>query len=236
MTKPFTGAIGEGRKKPGQIHVNQTHLFMVIIIGNQKGGAGKSTLTVLLANYLTDTKGCTVTVLDMDYQQSISQKFEKAKILENEEPYQVLAYWLRDFPLMEGTIRQNPKDIVLIDLPGKLDDDGLIGVFKAADIAVCPFSYDEFSFESTVPFALVLKKINPKVQVLFVPNRIKANVKYEIKVDVNEQLEQIGFVTGPIGDRIDFQRINTFQTPIAVQAVIVPVFEQIYRDYIQPHL
>ncbi|HEY4194955.1 MAG TPA: division plane positioning ATPase MipZ [Mucilaginibacter sp.] len=26
---------------------------MVIIIGNQKGGAGKSTLTLLLANYLT---------------------------------------------------------------------------------------------------------------------------------------------------------------------------------------
>jgi len=209
---------------------------MVIIIGNQKGGAGKSTLALLLANYLTDTKGCTVTVLDMDYQQSISQKFEKAKILENEEPYQVLAYGLRDFPLMESTIRQNPKDIVLIDLPGKLDDDGLIRVFKAANVAVCPFSYDEFSFESTVPFALVLKKINPNVQVLFVPNRIKANVKYEIRIEVNEQLAQIGFVTAPIGDRIDFQRINTFQTPIAVQAVIVPVFEQIYLDYIQPHL
>jgi len=209
---------------------------MVIIIGNQKGGAGKSTLTLLLANYLTDTKGCTVTVLDMDYQQSISQKFEKAKILENDEPYQVLAYNLHDFPQMESTIKKNPKDIVLIDLPGKLDDDGLIRVFKAADIAICPFSYDEFSFESTVPFALVLKKINPKVQVLFVPNRIKANVRYEIKEEVNEQLNQIGMVTAAIGDRIDFQRINTFQMSVAVQAVIVPVFEKLYRDHIQPNL
>ena len=41
---------------------------MVIIIGNQKGGAGKSTLTLLLANYLTQNKKCKVTVLDMDYQ------------------------------------------------------------------------------------------------------------------------------------------------------------------------
>jgi len=209
---------------------------MVIIIGNQKGGAGKSTLTVLLANYLTGTKDCTVTVLDMDYQQSISQKFEKAKILENEEPYQVLAYSLHDFPQMEGTIKKNPKDIVLIDLPGKLDDDGLIRVFKAADIAICPFSYDEFSFESTVPFALVLQKINPDVKVLFVPNRIKANVRYDIKEDVNAALSQIGLVTAAIGDRVDFQRINTFQTSIAVQAVIVPVFEQLYRDHIQPNL
>ncbi|MBS1526123.1 MAG: ParA family protein [Bacteroidetes bacterium] len=206
---------------------------MVIIIGNQKGGAGKSTVALLLANYLTGTKSCKVTVLDMDYQQSISQKFEKAKILENEEPYEVLAYSLQHFPMMEQTIRQNPKDIVLIDLPGKLDDDGLIRVFKAADIAICPFSYDEFSFESTVPFALVLKKINPKVQVLFIPNRIKANVRYETKTEVNTQLNQIGLVMAAIPDRIDFQRTNTFQTPVAIQAILVPVFEPLYDNFIK---
>ena len=209
---------------------------MVIIIGNQKGGAGKSTLTILLANYLTEIRGCNVTVLDMDYQQSIFQKFEKAKILENGEPYQVLDYSLQDFPKLSGTIKNNPKDIVLIDLPGRLDDDGLIKVFQAADVAICPFSYDEFSFESTVPFALVLKKIKPDVQVLFVPNRIKANVRYEIREEVNEQLNQIGIVTSPIGDRIDFQRINTYQTPLAVQAVIMPVFEQIFCNHIQPKI
>jgi len=209
---------------------------MVIIIGNQKGGAGKSTLTLLLANYLTLARQCKVTVLDMDYQQSISQKFEKAKILENTEPYEVLAYGLTDFAELEATIKRNPKEIVLIDLPGKLDDDGLIRVFKAADMAVCPFSYDEFTFESTVPFALVLKKINPEVYLLFVPNRIKANVKYEIKSEVDEQLGLIGMVTAIIPDRIDFQRVSTFQTPLAVHAVIAPVFSFIYQNYIQPRL
>ncbi|MDR2269534.1 MAG: ParA family protein, partial [Sphingobacterium sp.] len=59
---------------------------MVVLIGNQKGGAGKSTLTLLLANYLTSVHHRKVTVLDMDYQQSISSKHEKAKILENEDP------------------------------------------------------------------------------------------------------------------------------------------------------
>jgi chromosome partitioning protein len=209
---------------------------MVIIIGNQKGGAGKSTLTLLLANYLTQNKKCKVTVLDMDYQQSISQKFEKAKILENAEPYEVLAFGLADFPMMAGTIRDNPKDIVLIDLPGKLDDDGLIGVFKSAQVAICPFAYDEFSFESTIPFALVLKKINPEVHLLFVPNRIKANVKYEIKADVNEQLNQLGHVTEAIADRIDLQRTNTLQTPINVQALLLPVFDRVFREFIQPYL
>jgi chromosome partitioning protein len=70
---------------------------MVIIIGNQKGGAGKSTLTLLLANYLTQARQRPVTVIDMDYQQSLAQKFERAKVLENAEPYAVVALALDQF-------------------------------------------------------------------------------------------------------------------------------------------
>ena len=209
---------------------------MVIIIGNQKGGAGKSTLTLLLANYLAFVKECKVTVLDMDYQQSIAQKFEKAKILENAEPYQVLAYSLQEFPEMEATIKNNPKEIVLIDLPGKLDDDGLIRVFLSAQVAICPFSYDEFTFESTIPFALVLQKINPEVKIVFIPNRIKAKVKYETQQDIDEQLSLIGQVMPVIPDRIDFQRVSTFQTPLAVHSVVKPVFDSIYKQFIEPRL
>jgi len=208
---------------------------MVIIIGNQKGGAGKSTLTLLLANYLTLTKKCKVIVIDMDYQQSISQKYEKAKILENKEPYEVIEASLEHYPAMSETIKESPKDIILIDLPGKLDDDGLIEVFKSAHLVICPFAYDEFSFESTVFFSLVLRKINPDVSIAYVPNRIKANVKYEIQLEVDEQLANFGKITTPIPDRVDFQRTNTFQTPLSVYPLIIPVFEEIYKDHIKKH-
>jgi chromosome partitioning protein len=206
---------------------------MVIIIGNQKGGAGKSTLTLLLANFLSQVKKWTVTVIDMDYQQSISQKYEKAKILENREPYEVVAAGLEHFPAMMEDIKERPADIVLIDLPGKLDDDGLIQVFKSADLVICPFSYDEFSFESTVFFSLVLRKINGDVPIIYVPNRIKANVKYEIQADIHQQLSNFGNVSPPIPDRIDCQRVSTFQTPLSLYPVIIPVFEQIYSAHIK---
>jgi chromosome partitioning protein len=207
---------------------------MVIIIGNQKGGAGKSTLTLLLANFLTRVKQRRVTVIDLDYQQSIAQKYLKAKVLENKEPYEVVATSLERFPTMEETIKSNPQEIVLIDLPGKLDDDGLFRVFKLADLVICPFAYDEFSFDSSVLFSVVLRKINPGVAICYIPNRVKANVRYEIQADVNEQLNHFGLVTAPIPDRIDFQRTNTFQTPLSVLPVISPVFEQIYSTHIQP--
>jgi len=201
---------------------------MICLFGNQKGGVGKSTLTVLSGNYLSLAKDWPVTIIDMDYQQSISQKFEKAKVLENKEPYDVLPASLESFPPLIPVLTKNKKDAVLIDLPGKLDDDGLIPVFKSADLVVCPFAYDEFTFESTVLFTVVLKKVNPNVEMVFIPNRIKANVKFEIMTEVNEQLSKFGKITAMIPDRIDFQRITTFQTPLSLYGIITPVFEEIF--------
>ena len=206
---------------------------MVIIIGNQKGGAGKSTLTLLLANYLAESRQKPVTVIDMDYQQSLVQKFDRAKVLENAEPYAVHAMALDQFPKRKKEFKDNAEVLFLIDLPGKLDDDGLIEVFKAADLAICPFSYDEFTFESTVFFSLVLKRIKPALTIVYVPNRVKANVKYEIMTDVNEQLALLGEVTDGIPDRIDFQRATTYQTPDAVAPLLLPVFDHIYKKHLE---
>lgn len=204
---------------------------MIILIGNQKGGAGKSTLTLLLANYLTAEKNCKVTVLDMDYQQSLVQKFQRAKLLENAERYQVVAASLEQFSGLYPLLQENPEDLVLIDLPGKLDDDGLIAVFQAADLVICPFGYDEFSFKSTVLFAVVLNKINPEIDIAFVPNRVKANARYEIREEVNEQLRKFGSVTAAIPDRVDFQRVSTFATPEGVVPVVQPVLDQLFITY-----
>jgi len=204
---------------------------MIILIGNQKGGAGKSTVTLLFANYLTQAKNKSVTIIDFDYQQSIAQKYERAKLLENTEPYTVVAASLEHFPGMKNIMCNDKAQIVLVDLPGKLDDDGLIAVFEAADLVICPFSYDEFSFESTILFSVVLRKINAQVPLVYVPNRVKANVKYETQEDVNGQLAKLGVVTSPLPDRIDFQRVTTFATPLAILPVVLSAFDSIYKQH-----
>jgi chromosome partitioning protein len=203
---------------------------MITIIGNQKGGVGKSTLAVLAANYITIARKSKASIIDMDYQQSISQKFDKAKILENEEPYEVVPSTLESFPIVYNVLNQNADRAILIDLPGKLDDDGLLPVFESADLVICPFAYDEFTYQSTVLFTVVLKKVNPRVEVVFVPNRIKANAKFEIMNEVNAQLQKLGKITTPIPDRVDFHRITTFHTPVSLIPVIYPVFEEIFAE------
>lgn len=203
---------------------------MVIIIGNQKGGAGKSTLTLLLANFLTQVKNIKVTVVDMDYQQSLAQKYEKSKVLENVAPYEVIAAGLEHFPVINRLMSEKPREVLLIDLPGKLDDDGLIPIFKAADLVICPFAYDEFSYESTILFSVVLRQINQASVIYYVPNRVKANVRYETQMDVNAQLLKIGKLAPAVPDRIDFQRTNTFMTPLAVLPLVLNAFEPLYEE------
>mgnify|MGYP003574981134 CR=1 FL=1 len=205
---------------------------MVILIGNQKGGAGKSTLTLLFANYLTQVKKRKVTVLDMDYQQSISSKAEKAKILENEPLYEVVPADLKIFPSLNAALAGRQGEIILIDLPGKMDDDGLLPVFAAADVVVCPFAYDEFSVDSTVLFAMVLRKINERAPFIFIPNRIKNTVRYETRHEIEHVLQRFGVISGGIADRVDFQRISTFHTPLILMPVVLPVLDKIYKQYL----
>ncbi|MCT1531364.1 ParA family protein [Sphingobacterium daejeonense] len=205
---------------------------MVILIGNQKGGAGKSTLTLLLANYLTAKHGRKVTVLDMDYQQSVSAKYEKAKVLENEAPYEVIPADLAHFPMLLKVLTKNPGEIVLIDLPGKMDDDGLIPVILSGDLILCPFNYDEFSVDSTLLFAMVAGKINNRAPIVFIPNRIKTTVRYNTRVEVDKVMANFGAVTPGIADRIDFQRVDTIHTPAIVLPVVLPVLDIIYTTHL----
>lgn len=209
---------------------------MVILIGNQKGGAGKSTLTLLLANYLTTAQKRKVTVLDMDYQQSVSAKYEKARVLENDPPYDVIPADLTHFPMLLQVLTENPEETVLIDLPGKMDDDGLIPVILSGELILCPFNYDEFSVDSTLLFAMVAGKINNQAPIVFVPNRIKATVRYDTRKEVDKVLSKFGRVTPGIADRIDFQRVDTLHTPAIVLPAVLPLLDLIYGTYINKEL
>ncbi|WP_428330356.1 ParA family protein [Mucilaginibacter sp.] len=205
---------------------------MIILIGNQKGGAGKSTLTLLLANYLTTVHQHKVTILDMDYQQSIAAKAEKAKILENEPLYEVVPVDLSQFPDLLHVILNNKQDIAILDMPGKMDDDGLIPALGAADIVLCPFAYDEFTVDSTLLFAMVVRQINNRAPLIFIPNRIKQTVKYETQTEVEKVIREFGVIIPAIPDRIDFQRVSTFQTPLILYPVILPTLKLLYEQYL----
>ena len=205
---------------------------MIILIGNQKGGTGKSTLTLLMANYLTQVKKRLLTVVDMDEQQHLLAKAQRAMILENKPAYPIFGT-LNAAQLLSGAapLPDRPREIVLIDMASKLSDDQ-ISLIARADMICCPFAYDEFSMPPTLLFALVCRKINPGLPFVFIPNRIKGSVSYGTKLESDKALQAFGGVTPGLADKVDFQRITTFHTPNALHALAFPVLDLIYEHYI----
>lgn len=267
---------------------------MKILIANQKGGAGKSTLCILFANYLAIEKKEEVLILDMDFQASVHEKWEtdwevyrnniraqvyneivnavgvrddlssspKSKLtdeylgqliekykieypdiegykplldgdsLEETRPYQVVKQDMEDYLTIKPLLAKYEDGHVIIDLPGKMDDDNLVGVYQDADLIIVPTGYDQMTNVATLTFAQVVNAINPNARVVFIPNRIKAGVKYELKADVHKYLKPFGIITEEVKDSVMFQRINTYSMGQEILDNIQPVFEQIYTKYL----
>jgi chromosome partitioning protein len=202
---------------------------MKIVFGNQKGGVGKSTLCVMLANYLTLIKKKDVLIMDMDFQKTIEEHRQGDNALfNNEMPYEILPIETTDYLHYAQQI-ENDGTIVIIDLPGRLDDDSLIPILKDADFVICPFQYEKYAFGSTLTFAEIVKHFDPDKRIFFVPNKFNNSVSYgELKSKADATLSVLGSVTKPISQRVTLTRINTYQITEEQKKIVEDVFDFIY--------
>lgn len=208
---------------------------MNIVFGNQKGGVGKSTLCIMLANYLALVKKKQVLIIDMDFQKSISEqrKFDLSKnpALAETKPYEVLVMDTEDYPKYAEQLKQL-NDYILIDLPGRLDDETLIPILKEAHYIVCPFAYEIKTVLSTLNFSKFVKFLDKDKAIFFVPNRIKSGTKYEAKEDVDHLLVGMGTTTKGISDRVTLARLSTFEIVEEQKNIVEEVFNFLYEKIV----
>ena len=204
---------------------------MNIVIGNQKGGVGKSTLCILFANYLSLIHETSCMILDLDFQSSISSLWENDRSNFSNPPlYEVLDLELEAFGKIQDKLIEANGHFI-IDLPGKMDDNELVPIYKAANLVLCPFTYDKITFESTLVFAQVIRHLNKNVPIVFLPNRVKAGVRYELKSKVHAVLSRFGTVCPEFSDRVAFQRIDTLTIPEDIDDLVKSVFGSIYNQF-----
>ncbi|MDR0603549.1 MAG: ParA family protein [Bacteroidales bacterium] len=156
---------------------------LVVSFANQKGGVGKSTLTSIFANYLfTEGKkqGLNVAVIDADDRQQTLYRKRQREGGENVESYKIIQISSSD---VKDNIEflQDSYDIILLDLPGNMMQEGVITSYYMIDIYIIPFQPNEFDIDSTAQFYELLqnkiitirKKLNYKTTVAAVMNRVK---------------------------------------------------------------
>jgi chromosome partitioning protein len=154
------------------------------------------------------------------------------EIFDNEPLYEVVQLDLNSFSGIYEKLK-GTDGYVIIDLPGKIDDNNLVLVFEQADLVICPYSYDKLTFESTIVFAQVVRHINAEVPLVFLPNRLKAKVNYLIKSQVNEALSTYGTIAPEIPDRIALQRIDCFTISEQTKSAVSEAYEFMYNSYLQ---
>ena len=145
-----------------------------ISVCNQKGGIGKSTFTVLLADILHYLEGYRVLVVDCDYPQKsiFDQRKRELALLDRSPHYKSLLVrqfgmthreiWpviasspekaLADMDRQLGMLRE-PVDFVLFDLPGTVGTPGVLRTLSAIDRIFVPMKADRYVMESTLAFA-----------------------------------------------------------------------------------
>ena len=140
---------------------------LVVSFVNQKGGAGKSTFTALYSNWLfTEGKksGLRVAVVDCDNQQSTLASAREREMessdKKEEDLYKMLQIKSQAFTSRLETL-QDAYDIILVDLPGNMEQEGVRDVYHTIDVAFVPFKLDEANIDGTLKFWEKFKKVIP---------------------------------------------------------------------------
>lgn len=166
--------------------MRQKTLF--VAFSTQKGGAGKTTFTVLAASYLHYLKDYNIAVVDCDYPQHSIDKMRKrdAQQIETDDAYKKMAYTQfkqmgkKAFPIINSTPEKAIEsandflnsdsrvfDIVFFDLPGTVNSSGVLQSLSNMDYIFTPISADRLVLESSLAFALSVNELlvtNPQIR------------------------------------------------------------------------
>ena len=191
-----------------------------VAFSTQKGGAGKTTLTVAMASYLYYCKGVKVLVVDCDYPQySIDDMRKREKQLMDLSPAfkksvsdTLVKTKLRPFPLLVCPPEEAMKkvreivedsediDVVFFDLPGTVNNHGVVNVVNCMDVVIVPIAADNVVLESSLAFALKLQELlttgRSQIKSLYILwNMVDAREKTDLYDRYEKLFEELGLAT-----------------------------------------
>lgn len=154
---------------------------IIVAFENPKGGVGKSTLTAIFAGYLHivgKEKGLTVGVIDVDDTQNSLGKMRyrnirNEEVKEETDEYEIMSISSAQV-LSQINYLRKAFDIILIDFPGNLKQDGIVQLLHRVDVIIIPFEANEMVIADTIDF---FKNIYKPIIKTRLDNGFKTSVK-----------------------------------------------------------
>jgi len=179
---------------------------VLVAMSNQKGGVGKTAVTVLVASYLHYVINKNVAVVDCDtLQHSVSHMRKRdSQTVEKTDEYKqlMMLQWekikKKAYTVIESSpsearnkinelLEANPDlDIILVDLPGSLSSEGVFKTIINMDYVLTPIVADRMVMQSTMSFATaVLDYLKGKPEIplknfLFFWNKVDKRASTEV--------------------------------------------------------
>ncbi len=229
---------------------------LLVAFSTQKGGMGKTALTVLSASYLHYVKGYNVAVIDCDYpQHSIVEIRERDVEQVTNNPYykqlayiqfknlQKKAYKVEEsnaadaISVAERLQQENDLDFIFFDLPGTLNTKGVVKTLAMMDYVFIPVSADKVVLESTLQFATTIHdnlittgKSNIK-DLLLVWNMVDGRERTELYEAYDDAIAELGLqiMKTIIPDTKRFRREMTEANRPVFRSTLLPVDKSLVK-------
>ena len=137
-------------------------LSKVITIAQQKGGTGKTTLSVHLALAFIKYHNLKVAIIDTDPQGSLGKWFmirTEKKVSNDGLTFKTASLWGAQY---EAKTLKTDHDIVIIDTPPKIESDARPSI-EAADLVLIPMAASHVDFWATGAIVDIAKQANKKI-------------------------------------------------------------------------
>ena len=187
---------------------------MIITFATQKGGAGKTTLAIAFANYLTEISSRKIKVFDFDFQKSFYNKWKEDEESELPKIYdvEVIGEDDEEQPLadLENIIDlKESEEIYLFDLAGTLDQK-YSDILIYSDFIIIPFEYSDVSVKSTLVFKNLLGLLESQSERIFIRSKYDKGYKYLNQEGMDAEIKKYGtLIKSPVFKRNCLQTIDT---------------------------
>lgn len=181
---------------------------MIVLIGTEKGGTGKSTIATNLAA-MRAGEGYDVLLLDTDTQGSATYWSR----IRDEAKKKPIIYCTQKFGQVDNEVSKFTKkfDDIIIDAGGR-DSEELRSSMLVADVVCIPLQPSQFDVWTLSPMETMVKKakiLNPKLQAFILLNKASPNPSVSEAEEAKEiisDLEHLGLAQSIIRDRIAFRK------------------------------
>ena len=154
----------------------------IISVANRKGGVGKTTLSILLATALAETKGLKVCLLDTDSQKSaVTRRLIEQAQNPDLTPLYPIEHVFPKYLTMELRHRSEEYDVILIDVPRLTDsekDAEVVTAIVHCDTVIVPTTPAEMDVVATNDFLKIVQDVKEK--------RTELNMSFDYFLMINK--------------------------------------------------